>query len=85
MQLKPSKLLANQIATIIFDFNVPLASGEYPLSVGVTNIGNGIGTFEEYLLFIQDIQLLKVIPNSQAILYSGIFNMNPKVIIQYSP
>ena len=82
MRLEPKKLFASQIATITFFLNIPLSPGNYTVSIGVTNKGNGVGTFEEYLLFIQDAELLKVIPNPKAILYSGIFNINPRVIIQ---
>jgi lipopolysaccharide transport system ATP-binding protein len=82
MRLKPKILFASQIATITFFLNIPLSPGNYTVSVGVANKGNGIGTFEEYLLFIQDAELLKVTPNPKAILYSGIFNINPRVTIQ---
>ena len=82
MRLKPKILFASQIATITFFLNIPLSPGNYTVSVGVANKGNGVGTFEEYLLFIQDAELLKVTPNPKAILYSGIFNINPRVTIK---
>jgi hypothetical protein len=82
MRLKPKKLFASQIAIITFFLNIPLFPGNYTVSIGIANKGNGVGTFEEYLLFIQDAELLKVTPNPNAILYSGIFNINPRVTIQ---
>jgi lipopolysaccharide transport system ATP-binding protein len=82
MQLKPTSLFASEIVKITFFLNVPLSSGSYSVSIGVANKGNGIGTFEEYLLFVQDAELLKVIPNPKAILYSGIMNLKPQVTIQ---
>ena len=82
MRLKPKELFASQIAKISFFLNIPLSPGNYSVSIGVANKGNGIGMFEEYLLFIQDAELLKVTPNPKAILYSGIINLNPQVTIQ---
>ena len=60
----------------------PLCPGTYAFSVGVANKGFDIGSFEEYLLQIHDIELLKVLSND-GILYSGIFNINPSVEILY--
>ncbi len=85
MHIKPKKLFANQVAEIQFFLNIPLSPGKYMFSIGISNKGNGIGTFEEYLLTVYDIGLLLVIPNPNAILFSGILNMNPQVTVRYNP
>ena len=59
--------------------NFPLQAGTYSFSVGVANKGFDRGSFDEYLFLIHDVDIIKVISNSQSITYSGIFNMKPEV------
>lgn len=78
-------LKKGQIAELTWEFFFPLSAGDYSFSVGVANKGYGRDAFEEYLLMAHDIEVLKVIPNSNAIVYSGVFNMKPKIKIQEGP
>lgn len=80
--IKTFTLKRGQIAELIWEFFFPLSAGDYSFSVGVANKGYGRDAFEEYLLMAHDIEVLKVIPNSSAIVYSGVFNMKPKIKIQ---
>jgi len=80
--IKTFTLKKGQIAELIWEFFFPLSAGDYSFSVGVANKGYGKDAFEEYLLMAHDIEVLKVIPNSSAIVYSGVFNMKPIVKIQ---
>lgn len=80
--IKTFTLKRGQIAEVIWEFFFPLSAGDYSFSVGVANKGYGRDAFEEYLLMAHDIEVLKVIPNSSAIVYSGVFNMKPKIKIQ---
>ena len=66
---------------IKFRLNCNLAPGDYSITVGVANKGYDRGNFEEYLLLIHDIGQIKVIENDSAIIYSGIYNMNPELIL----
>jgi ABC-type polysaccharide/polyol phosphate transport system ATPase subunit len=84
MKMKTGKLLKNIIAKVEFQMKVPLVAGTYTFSIGVANKGFSIGSFDEYLLLIHDIGVIKIISNSQSITYSGIFNMEPLVKIQYN-
>jgi ABC-type polysaccharide/polyol phosphate transport system ATPase subunit len=83
MKIKNRKLLKNTIAKVEFQIRMPLSAGTYSFSIGVANKGFAQGSFDEYLLLIHDIEVLKIISNSQSIIYSGIFNMNPFVKIEY--
>jgi lipopolysaccharide transport system ATP-binding protein len=83
MKIKTGKLLKNNIAKVEFLMEFPLAAGTYSFSIGVANKGFASGSFDEYLLLIHDIDVIKVISNSQSIMYSGIFNMKPLLKIQY--
>lgn len=80
--IKTFTLKKGQIAELIWEFFFPLSAGDYSFSVGVANKGYGRDAFEEYLLMAHDIEVLKVIPNNSAIVYSGVFNMKPKIKIQ---
>lgn len=80
--IKTFTLKKGQIAELTWEFLFPLSAGDYSFSVGVANKGYGRDAFEEYLLMAHDIEVLKVIPNSNAIVYSGVFNMKPKIEIQ---
>ncbi|AKB53545.1 MULTISPECIES: ABC transporter ATP-binding protein [Methanosarcina] len=80
--IKTFTLKKGQIAELIWEFFIPLSAGDYSFSVGVANKGYGKDAFEEYLLMAHDIEVLKVIPNDSAIIYTGVFNMKPKIKIQ---
>ena len=82
MKIKTEKLSKGQIVEIQWEMNFPLFPGTYSFSVGVANRGFNIGSFEEYLLLIHEIELIKVLTNRESIIYSGFFNINPKVQIK---
>ena len=79
MKEKSSKVEKGQIVTVEFSFSCNLSPANYSISIGVANKGFDRGSFEEYLLFIQDIEMLKVIENSDAIIYDGVTNLKPVV------
>jgi len=82
MGLKNPPLKKDQKAKVTFEMKCPLAPGDYPISIGVAEGGFDRGSFEQYLLLLRDIEILKVLSNDQAIIYSGIFDMHPQVTIQ---
>ncbi|MFA6363358.1 ABC transporter ATP-binding protein [Methanoregula sp.] len=79
MKMKTQKLSEGQTVKIEWTMDFPLSPGTYSFSVGVANKGFDIGSFEEYIQLIQDIEIIKVLVNTQSIMYSGIFNLNPKI------
>jgi lipopolysaccharide transport system ATP-binding protein len=81
MKLKTEKLSKSQIVKIEWVMDFPLAPGSYTFSVGVANKGQNLGSFEEYLLLIHDINVLKVLSKRDGPIYAGIFNMKPHVFI----
>jgi len=81
MKLNTEKLSSGQIVKIEWVMDFPLSPGTYTFSVGVANRGFNIGSFEEYLLLSHDVEIIKVLSNSQSISYLGIFNMKPHVFI----
>lgn len=83
MKMKTEKLLKGQIAKIEWVMDFPLYTGTYSFSVGVANRGFDIGSFEEYPLLVHDLGLVKIVSNSNAINYSGIFNIKPRIHANY--
>ena len=81
LKIKPPKVQQNQIVTIEFKMNFPLVAGAYSFTIGVANRPITIGSYEEWLLMIHDVELLKVLSKNDGIIVEGIFNMNPKVSI----
>lgn len=79
MRIKTRKLLKDQIEKVEWVMGCPLSPGVYSFSVGVANKGFDSSSFEEYLFLSQDIKILKVLSNSQSIVYSGVFNMLPHI------
>lgn len=81
MKIKTTALSRGRIAKIEWQMKIPLIFGTYAFSVGVANVGYGIGSFEELHLLIHDIGFIKVLTKKTAITYEGIFNINPTVDI----
>ena len=83
MKIKTEKLSKGQIAKIEWAMDFPLSPGVYSFSLGVANKGFDRGSFKEYPLLVHDLGLVKILPNSNAINYSGIFNIKPRVHTNY--
>jgi lipopolysaccharide transport system ATP-binding protein len=81
MKIKTEKLSKGETAKIEWVMDFPLYTGTYSFSVGIANRGFDIGSFDEYLLLIHDIELIKVLSNDDVIQYAGIFNLNPTIKI----
>ncbi len=82
MGIETLPLTKGQIVKITYEMKIPLSAGNYSISIGVANKGYDRGFFEEYLLMAHDIEILKVISKDNSIIYSGVFNMNPRVSVQ---
>jgi lipopolysaccharide transport system ATP-binding protein len=83
MKLKTEKLSKGQTAKIEWAMDFPLSPGTYSFSVGIANKGSDKGSFEEYPFLVHDLGLVKVLSNSNAIHYSGIFNIKPRIHTNY--
>jgi lipopolysaccharide transport system ATP-binding protein len=79
MKMKTQKLFKGQMVKIEWVMGFPLSPGTYSFSVGVANKGFDLGSFEEYILLIHDVDIIKVVSNSRSITYSGIFNIRPVI------
>jgi ABC-type polysaccharide/polyol phosphate transport system ATPase subunit len=82
MGMKNPPQKKNQRIKVTFEMKCPLAAGDYTITLGVSEKGYDLGSFDEYLLLLRDIEILKVISDGPSIIYAGVFNMHPKVTIQ---
>lgn len=82
MRIETEPLNKDESINIEFSFECNLGVADYSISIGVTNKGYDLGAFEEYLLFYQDLEMIKVIQNSDAILYEGCTNLKPTVKLE---
>ncbi len=82
MNIKNESLQKGEKVKVAFIYDFNLFPGSYSINIGVMASGFGEGSFEEYLLYLIDVEIIKVIKNSDSILYSGQYNMKPKFIAE---
>jgi ABC-type polysaccharide/polyol phosphate transport system ATPase subunit len=82
MHIKTTPVKKEQIITVTFEMECPLAAGDYAITLGVAEKGFEQGLFKEYLLLLRDIEIVKVLSDKQSIIYEGVFNMHPTVTIE---
>lgn len=79
--MKSTPMPANTIVHGQFFMNLPLAPGDYSFSLGIADKEIGQGLYEDYLLMLHDLVMLRVLINEEAKGYSGVFNMKPSVYL----
>ena len=67
--------------TVSYRMKIPLQADDYLISVAIDNKGEGINSFEEYLLRLNNIGTLKVIQNETVPIYEGITNFHPTISV----
>lgn len=64
---------------VSFYVPIDLAPGDYTVTIGMANEGSGTGQFRESLSYLHEIESFKVLPNPDAIIWDGVFNIRPSV------
>jgi len=77
MHIRSKPLNMDDSVGVEFTFACNLAPADYSISIGVANKGYDRSSFKEYLLFMQDLEMLKIIENGDSIYYSGYTNLKP--------
>jgi ABC-type Fe3+/spermidine/putrescine transport system ATPase subunit len=77
MHIKSKPVNTGDSVGVEFTFACNLAPADYSISIGVANKGYDRSSFKEYLLFMQDLEMFKIIENGDAIYYSGYTNLRP--------
>ncbi|MDQ1923121.1 ABC transporter ATP-binding protein [Massilia sp. CCM 9206] len=65
-----------------FSFKAALAPGEYTITAGVAEGGAGDGDFRQTLARVQDASAFSVLRNLDAIIWSGVVNLDPVLELQ---
>lgn len=81
MGINNPSVKVNDVVNIQFNFICNLLPGDYSVSFGCTNRGFGRDQFEEVIVFIHDVILMKVGSNDKAIIYGGYTNLFPEMNI----
>ncbi|AFY58270.1 ABC-type polysaccharide/polyol phosphate transport system, ATPase component [Rivularia sp. PCC 7116] len=71
------KVEENDFYEFCFEFQIPILAGEYSISIGVSEIGYGEGSFKRTLVYSHNVAKLKILSNKDSILWSGIVNLKP--------
>lgn len=82
LRQKNNPLLPGKQYQVVYRFNVPLQPDEYSITLAIDNKGKAINSFDEYLVRLNDIAILKVIRNEKLPLYDGIINLNPLINVE---
>jgi len=83
LQQKNHPLYAKACYEVTYRMRIPLQPDDYLITVAIDNKGKGTNAFDEYLLRLNDIGILKVIPKENMVKYVGITDLHP--IIGVSP
>lgn len=75
----PGPVARGQVLVADFVFEVPLAEGEYSITVGVAEGRAGGADYREALLFLHDTRTFQVLRNHAAIVWNGVANLKPGV------
>ncbi len=82
MNQTPAPLAAGSTVSVEWRLMANLAAGDYSITVGVGNRPYGTGSFEEILFFANELAMLTIGVNLDAMRYDGYFNMHPTVQIR---
>jgi hypothetical protein len=69
---------------VFYQLHMNLQPDDYLITVAIDNGGKATNSFDEYLLRLNDIALLKIIRNEKQTHYEGITNLHPNITIASS-
>ena len=75
-------LARDEKLVVNFFFDLPLAEGDYSISVGVAEGRVGVQDHDEALLYLHGTAQFHVLRNDSAIIWSGVCNLKPSVSFQ---
>ena len=78
----PGPAAKGDVIVVDYVFELPLAEGDYSVSVGVAEGRVGIADFEKGLLYLHGTCTFHVMRNNASIVWSGVCNLRPRVSCQ---
>lgn len=79
MRVSQKPVMAGDVVTVVFNFEVTLGVGRFYFSFGVANKGYGQSEFEEHVLLEHDIAALEVIQSDEDYYFGGVVDLHPEV------
>jgi ABC-type polysaccharide/polyol phosphate transport system ATPase subunit len=79
---KNNPLRKGQRYQVSYRLKVPLQPDDYLITVAIDNKGKATNSFDEYLLRLNDITILKVVHDEKQPFYDGVINLNPTINIE---
>jgi lipopolysaccharide transport system ATP-binding protein len=84
MNRRPGSVAEGEVLAADFEFMLPLSEGDYSVTVGVGEGGVGSNALREALLYLHETRTISVVRNPNAILWSGMVNLDPQVSFRRS-
>lgn len=84
MNRRPGSVAEGEVLAADFEFMLPLSEGDYSVTVGAGEGGVGNTTLREALLYLHETRTISVVRNPDAILWSGMVNLDPQVSFRRS-
>ena len=78
MGCKVGQVVKGETVTAEFSLKAGLAQGNYTITAGVADEGAGEGVFRRSLARTQDAIAFTILRNIDAIVWSGVYNLNPR-------
>ncbi|MEI6294094.1 MAG: ABC transporter ATP-binding protein [Methanomicrobiales archaeon] len=82
LQQKSNPLLPGEMYQVYYRLNIPLQPDDYLITLAIDNKGKATNSFDEYLLRLNDIAILKVVRNEKQPIYEGVTNLYPKIVVE---
>ena len=81
MKQRPGAIGADRTLTVRFTFLMSIWPDEYTITVGLADGGYGEASFKENLSYLNEVSAFTVLPNTESIVWSGVVNLNPGVVV----
>ncbi|MBI5686307.1 MAG: ABC transporter ATP-binding protein [Verrucomicrobia bacterium] len=82
MKCTPGPVAKGEVIVADFVFELPLAEGDYSVTIGVAEGRVGTVDFEKGLLYLHGTCAFRVLKNGSSIVWSGVCNLKPRVSVQ---
>jgi ABC-type polysaccharide/polyol phosphate transport system ATPase subunit len=84
MQQKNNPIIPGRFYSVSYRMKISLQPDDYLITIAIDNKGRATNSFDEYLLRLNDIVTLKVIPNDNLPIYDGVTNLHLSIEVNSS-
>jgi lipopolysaccharide transport system ATP-binding protein len=84
LQQKNNPIIPGKFYSVFYRMKISLQPDDYLITIAIDNKGKATNSFDEYLLRLNDIATLKVIPNDSLPIYDGVTNLHLSIEVNSS-